>query len=601
MPQDCLFKETKRSKPCGTQLWTTRNTRSGPYDVPCRLYTTQDFVSWLEFFLSRPGIEDLIDKSYSHRPKSNVMRSIWDSPAWHSLGSFTTTHGNLTFSFYIDWFNPFTNKIAGKSVSCGAIMMSCLNLPYELQRLPENTFFAGIMPPPREPSVTTIIALSDPVVDQLDSMYKGRHIRTYRHPLGSFKRVALLVTIADLLAMRKATGAAGIGSNNFCSFCKLLKVDIDSFIFAPRLGHEILVAAKDWKNAKTHKARHELFQKNGVRWSSFHRLSYRDPVKHTMLGVMHNWFEGVLQHQARVKWGIGIPTSHKAVRLDNNALDEEPVTRQPPTTSDPDAEFDMDVLDDELDALFEESCQHPDSPEHLKRLHSVSSIFADRIQTGNSDLDDSDFEPIANPDYQSDLDISSDSDYDFEEPRSYRNWKESCVFDDATLLRIRECLASVVIPSWAERPPTNLGEKSHGKLKADQWLQLFSVFLPLILPEIWSSSLNQHHQSLLENFHDLVACTNIICSYSVTEDSANLYHEHYIRYLKSSKTLFPNVSTRPNHHFALHNADLMKFWGPLILLSEFPFESKNGMLQQINTNSHLCKLSSQSCYICIVL
>jgi hypothetical protein len=76
------------------------------------------------------------------------MSSIWDSPAWRSLGSFTTTPGNLTFSYFIDWFNPLTNKIAGKIVSCGAIMMFCLNLPPDLRHLPENTFFAGITPPP---------------------------------------------------------------------------------------------------------------------------------------------------------------------------------------------------------------------------------------------------------------------------------------------------------------------------------------------------------------------------------------------------------------------------------------------------------------------
>ena len=76
------------------------------------------------------------------------MRTVWDSPAWQSLpGNFSTTPGNLTFSYYIDWFNPFTNKIAGKSASCGAIMLFCLNLPPDIQQLPKNTFFAGITPP----------------------------------------------------------------------------------------------------------------------------------------------------------------------------------------------------------------------------------------------------------------------------------------------------------------------------------------------------------------------------------------------------------------------------------------------------------------------
>jgi hypothetical protein len=133
LPEICGWRETARSQRCGAELWTTRSTQSGPRRVPCRLYSTQDFDSWLKFFLSRPGIEDLIDKSYNHNPSPNIMHTIWDSPAWRSLGSFTTTRGNLTFAYFIDWFNPLLNKTAGKTVSCGAIMLVCLNLPYELE------------------------------------------------------------------------------------------------------------------------------------------------------------------------------------------------------------------------------------------------------------------------------------------------------------------------------------------------------------------------------------------------------------------------------------------------------------------------------------
>jgi hypothetical protein len=204
-----------------------RNSGAGPRLVPRRLYSTQDFKSWLEFFLSRPGIEDLINKSYAHRPTSDTMHSIWDSPSWRSLGAFTTTSNNLTFSYYIDWFNPFTNKISGKTASCGAIILVCLNLPYELQHLAENSFFAGITPPPHEPTVVTITAVSDPVIDQFIEMWNGAKIKTYHHPEGVIKKVAILAGIGDLLAMRKALGFAGVTSHNFCSFCKLLKANID--------------------------------------------------------------------------------------------------------------------------------------------------------------------------------------------------------------------------------------------------------------------------------------------------------------------------------------------------------------------------------------
>jgi len=99
------------------------------------------------------------------------MYDIWDSPAWQNLGPFTTTKDNLTFSFFINWFNLFTNKISGKTVSCGTIMIFCLNLPYHLQYQPENTYFIGIIPSSYEPSITIITALLDPIVEQLQHFY----------------------------------------------------------------------------------------------------------------------------------------------------------------------------------------------------------------------------------------------------------------------------------------------------------------------------------------------------------------------------------------------------------------------------------------------
>jgi hypothetical protein len=216
------------------------------------------------------------------------MHSILDSPVWRSLGSFTTQNGNLTFGYYIDWFNPFTNKIAGKSVSCGAIMLFCLNLPYEMQHKPENTFFARITPPPKEPTVTTITALTDPVVDELEKFWHGMKIRTHRHPEGAHRRVAVLPTIGDLLALRKALGFAGVAAHQFCSFCTLRHIDLDDLdysLWTPRAGVDVLAAAEDWRRATTKKRRKELFDENGVRWSSLHRLVYRDPVRHTILGL----------------------------------------------------------------------------------------------------------------------------------------------------------------------------------------------------------------------------------------------------------------------------------------------------------------------------
>jgi len=577
LPQVCLRRETPRSKVCGEKLWTTRSTRGGPRTVPRRLYCTQDFESWLEYLLSRPGIEDLINKSYEHQPSHDIMHSIWDSPAWKSLGNYTTTPHNLTFSYYIDWFNPFTNKIAGKTASCGAIMMFCLNLPHELQRLPENTFFAGITPPPKEPTSTTITAITDPIIDQFEAMWHGRVIRTYRHPGGIRKRAAILPGIGDLLAIRKAMGFAAVRSHNFCSFCKLRYSEIGSLDYAkwqPRVGLEVLQAALEWKEATTKKTRKEIFDKHGVRWSSLNRLAYRDPVRHTVLGLMHNWIEGILQHHVRVRWGIGIVPP-----VDEDVDDNRPSSPMSDTTEYLD--IDSEIINEEVQSIWEESQSHIDTPSHLRRLRSEAFIH---INAESNDVE-------VDSDGDNDADFQPDDESD-EDDGDENAWNATCVFTASQLSKIHACLSDTVIPGWIERPPTNLGAKSHGKLKADQWFTLFTIFLPLIIPEIWLVSSNKRHAALLENFYDLVTCTNIVCSYAITEASADAYRDHYIKYRRSLDQLFPNIPTRPNHHYAMHNPELMKFWGPLIKLSEFPYEQHNGRLQKIKTNSHLCAYNS---------
>ena len=541
LPEICHQRETARSQPCGAKLWTTRSTRSGPRRVPCRLYSTQDFDSWLEFFLSRPGIEDLIDKSYDHNPSPNIMCTIWDSPAWRSLGSFTTTHGNLTFAYFIDWFNPLLNKTAGKTVSCGAIILICLNLPYELQHLVENTFFAGITPPPKEPSVTTITAVSDPIVDRLQAMFHGKVIRTRRHPDGIIKRVAVLPVIADLMAIRKVLGFAGIKARNFCSFCDLSHAEMDCLspsYWRARIGTNVRQAAIEWQQAETKVKRNKIFDQHGVRWSALHRLDYRDPVQHTVLGMMHNWIEGILQHHARVKWGIGITPGVIPSHLKDQDCDQD----HGETSNDgtphitPTAEInlgfiDIHMLDEELADLEAESQIHSDAPSNLKRQHSESSEPMDEDEDDNLQDNDEDFQ----------LDSDSDSEDD-EKASEWDAAAAASVFNREALLKIHECINDAVVPTWITRPPRNLGEKSHGKLTADQWYTLFTIFLPMVLPELWLASGKRRDLDLLNNFYDLVTCTNIIGSYTISNAAADDYLHYYIRYRQTSKTLFPTVA-----------------------------------------------------------
>ncbi|KAF8230707.1 hypothetical protein L208DRAFT_1041921, partial [Tricholoma matsutake] len=63
--------------------------------------------------------------------------------------------------------------------------------------------------------------------------------------------------------------------------------------------------AETWLHQTTKAGRNALQKTTGVQWTPLHNLPYWDPVKHVVLGFMHNWLEVVLQHHICALWGIG--------------------------------------------------------------------------------------------------------------------------------------------------------------------------------------------------------------------------------------------------------------------------------------------------------
>jgi hypothetical protein len=499
-----------------------------------------------------------------------MMEDIWDSPAWESLGDFCVTQGNLTFSYYMDWFNPFMNKIGGKHVSSGVIMMFCLNLPPELRHKPENVFVAGMTPPGKEPTVVTITNVANPVIKQLVPFYHGKIIPTFAHPQGETIKAGVLPLLGDAPAVRKAGGFASHSAMQVCSFCTCTLDNIDCLdcsMWMPRTGFEARTGAYQWARAKTKTAQTESFQATGFRWSALHVLDYREHVKHTVLGIMHNWIEGVLQHHSRVIWGIDL--GKKKPRKTASDTDN---------TEDVDSGAESDPLSD-----LDENSYKPAAPPSMNRsVHTFGTYTNDAMEIDNnrSEFDCSD---TGDKDSHSDAEPET-GESDTEE---ISTGKGQMIFTRDQLNRIQAGIANITLPTHVERPPTNFGEAQHGKLKADHWVTLFTILLPMPLVELWYTPDSSRDQALLQNLQHLVFCTLIVCSFATSNEAADQFNEHYICYRQSLKELFPHHRSMPNHHFAMHIGDQLKFWGPLFGLSEFAYERMNGLLQKIKTNYQL--------------
>jgi hypothetical protein len=244
------------------------------------------------------------------------MHDIYDSPAWSSLHPFLQSPYHLVFALYIDWLNPLTNKIAGMSinfgvwvkinkclgkvVSCGAIILYCLNLPISIRFLHANTLTVGMTPSPHvlEPIKKMILDLDLP----------GKVLPTYHNPQGTAVAVRLIPLLADLQAICKVSGFVSHAAGLFCSFCKCHHDDIENLDYQNwelRRGTEVHTQAQEWHNLTTIKAKIASTKKTGVWQTPLHDLPYWDPVQYVILGFMHNFLEGILQYHLRVRANKG--------------------------------------------------------------------------------------------------------------------------------------------------------------------------------------------------------------------------------------------------------------------------------------------------------
>ncbi len=93
------------------------------------------------------------------------------------------------------------NTATGKIVSCGAVILYCLNLLPEERFLSENVFIVGLIPPPLAPDTTTISHMVDPVVStMLEFLPPGKLVPTHYHPEGVHVQTRIMPLIADLEA-----------------------------------------------------------------------------------------------------------------------------------------------------------------------------------------------------------------------------------------------------------------------------------------------------------------------------------------------------------------------------------------------------------------
>lgn len=309
-PARCTSKAFSNSQPCNARLTKNGVLNGESIRVPIRSFPVQDFHAFVGRLLSQPEVEDALQQNV-RLASSGVLRDIAQGTGITEMYDAyqTKVSGDksddllLLWAFSVDWFNPFLNKAAGKSVSDGSMAMICLSLPPSLRLLSSNVFLAAIIPPP-EPSQEAVNHFLRPTVDQLvDAWEHGvRYTRTHRRLHGRRVRSAVALEVSDLPASRKISGLAGHQAGCFCGLCELKRSqihNIDASSWVPKTRDKVLEQAIAWRDAPNRATRKKLYKANGVRWSELYRLPYWDPTRHVIIDGMHTMFLNIVQHHFR--------------------------------------------------------------------------------------------------------------------------------------------------------------------------------------------------------------------------------------------------------------------------------------------------------------
>ncbi|MBW0489380.1 hypothetical protein O181_029095 [Austropuccinia psidii MF-1] len=327
-------------------------------------------------------------------------------------------------------------------------------------------------------------------------------------PSGSFIRVAILVAIADVVAMRKCTGFGPHSGNHFCNFCTIHKAQIEEI--GPQFdytcsyqNHESTIAK--WLQASPQQ-RQGIISEYGVQYSILEDLPYWDATRMINLDITHNLIFGILKDHATLK--LCIPESKSKICFrsrrksnDTNSSDSDSMTSN--------SSFDKFTLRESRSLkryaakIINESLPTTSTQ---KNYLSMPTPHTQHPYSGSAEIHsfDADFIP-------SELDISALSDNQIK---------------GEGLEHLQQIISDPIIPSSWTRVRRKMDSPSHDEHKSTNTQR------NMVQSEELANELTKN------TFH-LISAINIATSWTVSTDDANAFSENWKKFFLSNQHLFP--------------------------------------------------------------
>ncbi|KAJ6497216.1 hypothetical protein C8R47DRAFT_972377 [Mycena vitilis] len=314
--------------------------------------------------------------------------------------------------------------------------------------------------------------------------------------------------------------------------------------------------ANKYRLAATARDAQHYFDRSGLRWTEFMRLPYFDLPTMLVIDSMHNLFLGLLKEHFRGILGF------RPIKI--------------PPQPDPDPVLDIDLTPTEDNPL---PTRENEIKSLNKALHVLRQPMSDALKTveGRQEISMlSRFRSLHRA-MQTEKIVP---------PSPVETTPLVGAITEDEKKALWADIAAMVKPSWMTSvPPQFGGESSDGKLKADQWRTLGTVYMPITLIRLWAASEEgSDRRALLSLTMDLVSAVIILSSRKTSVANAQQAVQHLLSYRSQLSQLFPDYVCHPNHHMAMHIPEFLLLFGPVHGWWTFPLERLIGKLQRVPTN-----------------
>ena len=150
-----------------------------------------------------------------------------------------------------------------------------------------------------------------PIVDELESLWGGVTLQIYECKKGKKNRAALILVSCDIPAARKVCGhVSALVSCHRCKKRANYENRQHNFAGMDNLNEWIISQdlvqhrrdAIGWQRCKFNAVREQFVKQTGVRWSELLRLLYFNPIRFTIVDLMHCLFLGIAKWIVKTIW-----------------------------------------------------------------------------------------------------------------------------------------------------------------------------------------------------------------------------------------------------------------------------------------------------------